>query len=112
MEWFYIGFGQLVRDARKKRSLSQQTLADRVSLSRTAITNVEKGRQRVPLHMIQSFAQALGVEASALLPRPLSDDEAVGFVKAMRQVRKQRLNSDDENWVRRVIQRPDSSGKE
>lgn len=48
--------------------MSQEGLAKRVGLSRTSITNIEQGRQQVPLHMIYTFADALGVELTALLP--------------------------------------------
>jgi len=67
---FYIEFGQNVRRQRQRVGvkLSQDALAKRVGLSRTSVTNIEKGRQQLPLHMLYSFADALGVEPVSLLP--------------------------------------------
>src|SRR5437867_243891 len=70
MRQFYIELGRNIRRHRQRPGvdLSQDSLAKRVGLSRTSVTNVEKGRQQVPLHMLYVFADALGVEATALLP--------------------------------------------
>src|SRR5258707_332653 len=64
----YIEFGSNLRRQRSGVGLSQENLAKRVGLSRTSVTNIEKGRQQVALHMVYSFADALGVEPSSLLP--------------------------------------------
>ena len=78
MSRFYIEFGQTIRRQRQRAGakLSQESLAKRVGLSRTSITNIEKGRQQIPLHMLYSFADALGVEPKSLLPdkKKLSKD--------------------------------------
>ena len=68
MNRFYIEFGRLVQERRRKAGLSQEALAKRVKMSRTSVTNIEKGRQQIPLHMLYAFADALGVESPALLP--------------------------------------------
>ena len=68
MEDFYRVFGRQLAQVRRTAGLSQQALGDRVGLSRTSIVNVEKGRQRVPLHMLIEFAAALGAEPATLLP--------------------------------------------
>jgi transcriptional regulator with XRE-family HTH domain len=68
MEDFYEAFGPRLARVRRKCKVSQELLGSRVGLSRTSIVNVEKGRQRVPLHMLVSFADALGVAPSELLP--------------------------------------------
>jgi transcriptional regulator with XRE-family HTH domain len=74
---FYEDFGRRLARIRRAAGLSQQTLGERVGLSRTSIVNVEKGRQRVPLHMLIEFAAALGVEPTSLLPTavPVLDGE-------------------------------------
>lgn len=68
MEDFYGDFGQRLARVRRQAKISQELLGGRVGLSRTSIVNVEKGRQRVPLHMLMSFADALGVAPDELLP--------------------------------------------
>ena len=74
MSTFYESFGRLLQASRDRRGLTQSVLAKRVGLSRTSIANIETGRQRVPLHMLQVFASALGLEPAALLP-PLGAED-------------------------------------
>jgi len=66
----YVEFGRNVRRLREREGfgLSQDALSKRVGLSRTSVTNIEKGRQQVPLHALYTFADALGVEPIVLLP--------------------------------------------
>jgi transcriptional regulator with XRE-family HTH domain len=68
VERFYEHFGQRVRAARIQHGMNQQALGHRVGLNRSSISNVEKGRQRVQLHMLLEFAAALGVKPDELLP--------------------------------------------
>ncbi len=65
---FYEQFGQRVRRARLAQGMNQSALGHRVGLERSSISNVEKGRQRVQLHMLVEFAAALGVPPDDLLP--------------------------------------------
>src|SRR2546428_13091214 len=57
-----------LRQLRRDSGLSQETLALRSSLTRTSITNIEKGRQHVSLDVLYRLAAALGVEPNVLLP--------------------------------------------
>ena len=65
----YADLGDRIRKMREGRGLTQEALASLISLSRTSITNIEKGRQSVPLHKIIEIAEALRVDASNLLPQ-------------------------------------------
>lgn len=65
---FYPEFGRRVRHARRRAQLSQDTLGRLTGLNRTSITNIEAGRQRIPLHLLLNFATALDVEPVELLP--------------------------------------------
>jgi transcriptional regulator with XRE-family HTH domain len=65
---FYKRFGRRVAKLRKKAGVSQEKLADAIALSRTSVTNIERGRQPVQLHTLYSIADALGVEPPDLLP--------------------------------------------
>ncbi len=72
----YRAFGKLVRLHRQRLpKLTQEKLGHMVGLSRTSITNIEKGRQHVALHQIFAFAEALRVRPEALLP---SSGEGMG----------------------------------
>ena len=64
---FYRQVGQSIR-TRRAKNLSQEALASAVGLTRTSISNIESGRQRMLLHTLVDIADALKVEASTLLP--------------------------------------------
>lgn len=68
----YRAIGDLVSTQRLQVGLTQQELADRTGgrLSRSAIANIERGRQRVALHHLFDLADTLGVAPSTLLPDP------------------------------------------
>jgi transcriptional regulator with XRE-family HTH domain len=67
----YRSFGDLVRRGRERRPepLSQEKLGRLVGLSRTSITNIEKGRHHIVLHQLLAFARALNMPPGALIPR-------------------------------------------
>lgn len=64
----YRLLGQLVRARREALQITQDDLARRVGIGRTSISNIEKGRQRIPVHVLFALADALGVEMANLLP--------------------------------------------
>jgi transcriptional regulator with XRE-family HTH domain len=68
MDDFYERFGRSLRSARLDLGLNQEALGHRVGLERSSISNIEKGRQRVQLHMLLEFAAALDVPPTKLLP--------------------------------------------
>jgi len=72
---FYSEVGRRIRDGRKKRvpPLTQEELGDRVDLTRTSITNIEKGRQKFLLHTLAQIAAELQVPVISLLPAPGTD---------------------------------------
>jgi transcriptional regulator with XRE-family HTH domain len=74
---FYAEIGRRVRLARERLGLTQDSLATQVMLSRTSVTNIEKGRQKVLAHTICRLAGALNVLPAELLPDtpPLSEGE-------------------------------------
>ena len=58
--------GNLVRDARKHRGLTQAQLAERLGTSQSAINRIEKGQQNLSLEMIARIGSALESEIVAL----------------------------------------------
>ena len=55
------------------RKITQDELAKRTAtLTRSAIANIERGRQRVAVHHLYLIARALGTSLEALLP-PMND---------------------------------------
>jgi transcriptional regulator with XRE-family HTH domain len=66
----YREIGANIREIREKKPLKQQDLADIVALTRTSITNIESGRQKVLVHTLLNVARALEVPVQRLLPKP------------------------------------------
>lgn len=58
----------MVRARRGREGLTQGQLAGRIGMTRTSITNIEKGRQKVQLHTLYDIAAALGASPAELLP--------------------------------------------
>jgi DNA-binding XRE family transcriptional regulator len=67
-EAFYIEVGKRIRSRRDELKIPQETLASDVGLTRTSITNIEKGRQKLLLHTFFDIARTLKTEPGALLP--------------------------------------------
>src|ERR687896_666845 len=51
--------GNLIRDARKHRGLTQQQLAERLATSQSAVNRIEKGHQNLSLEMLARIGVAL-----------------------------------------------------
>ena len=85
----YRSFGAMVRDARVKSGLTQDELGRRMNLSRTAITNIEKGNQGVSLLQLYEFAEKLNVSPVDLLPSESSDVRARSAKQVKELVAKQ-----------------------
>jgi transcriptional regulator with XRE-family HTH domain len=63
----YTTIGKHIREEREVRGVTQKELAARVCLTRTSITNIESGKQKLLIHTLLDIARALGVEPAALL---------------------------------------------
>ena len=58
--------GQRIAHSRKERGMTQQQLAEVLGLKQYAIASYETGRYRIPVTLLPSMAEALGVEVAAL----------------------------------------------
>ncbi len=67
-EALYRIFGRRLRDLREKKRVPQQELATLSGLNRSSIANIESGKQRVLLHQVLRFAEALHVTVGELVP--------------------------------------------
>lgn len=66
--------GRRIRAAREGK-LTQAELGASVGLSRTAITNIECGRQRLLVDQLVGIARAVGVQPADLLPPVMAGAE-------------------------------------
>lgn len=98
IDGFYASIGRNIREARQvfnNIGMTQEELAERLELTRTSVTNIEKGTQRVPLHKLIEISRTLQIELDELLPelRPTSmeSDPLDG------------LPSEEGEWIKAVI---------
>lgn len=63
----YLALGESIRARRLLAEFTQAQLAEQVGLERTSITNIEKGMQKVPLHVLFRICDALNVSTTTLL---------------------------------------------
>ena len=94
---FYLTLGQKLREARRTARVTQEELAKAVGLSRTSITNIEKGRQPIYAHVLVKVAYALGKAPSDLLSTP-EPNKQIDVVPRLRK-----LDTQQRAWVKRVI---------
>ncbi len=79
LDGFYAVVGGLIGEARERRNVAQEALASLVLLSRTSLTNIERGRQKVRLHTLCRLAAALEVTPCRFLPNDVPElADAVG----------------------------------
>lgn len=64
-------FGALLREARRKAEKGQKQLAAVLRLTRTSVSNMERGKHRIYLDQLYEAAHFLRVDITKLLP-PLS----------------------------------------
>src|SRR6266536_483215 len=64
----YQAVGERIRAERKRLKITQDELASEVGLTRTSITNLEKGKQKLLLHTLVQIADYLGTSPARLLP--------------------------------------------
>jgi transcriptional regulator with XRE-family HTH domain len=66
---FYIAAGRSIAQARNRLGMTQEVLASKISLTRTSVINIEKGRQQLLLHMLVAISNALEIDPSELIPK-------------------------------------------
>lgn len=64
---FYLKLGDSIRRRREELRLTQAELGESLGLSRTSITNIERGRQRLLIDQFQRVCNVLDVSTDKLL---------------------------------------------
>ena len=66
----YVQIGMRIKEIRESQSekLTQAKLGESVGLERSSISNIEKGSQRVPLHILFGLCATLRVDPSTVIP--------------------------------------------
>ena len=95
----YKEFGRLVRGHRRHLKLTQGQLGERVGLSRTSITNIEQGRQKVLLHQVYALAGHLEVPPESLMPHVVEPQTThEGNLKLLKH-----FKGAEKDWARRIV---------
>jgi transcriptional regulator with XRE-family HTH domain len=62
-------FGQVLREQRTARGISQEDLALNADVDRTFVSQMERGIRQPTITTIMKLAEALGIQASVLVAR-------------------------------------------
>lgn len=68
---FYHALGRAIKQRRESLNLTQSELGDELGLSRTSITNIERGRQRLLIDQFCRLAEVLRCHRDELLSEAL-----------------------------------------
>jgi transcriptional regulator with XRE-family HTH domain len=63
----HVAFGDALRELRKARGLSQETLADRAGLSANYVGDTERGERNISIRALWLLADGLKISAWELL---------------------------------------------
>lgn len=74
----YAAIGLAIRSRRDLIGMTQASLAEKTGLSRTSVTNIERGGQALLVHQLLEIARALRVSPVSLLPNsaPVPNERA------------------------------------
>ena len=97
----YEAVGRRVREARKAAKLTQESLASRVSLTRTSVTNIEKGRQKLLLHTLFDLASVMKVPVNQLIPE--SEPRQQVQIEATMNIH---LSEAERDWILSEVSKP------
>ena len=96
---FYKAFGAKLAKARRaaRPKITQDALGAILGLSRTSITNIEKGRQPVQIHQLTKIAEVLRTNAIDLFP------PADTHIEPRAETRLKEMEPNKRDWVERII---------
>lgn len=107
----YRTLGQFIKAARVQQHLTQEELAMQVGLTRTSINNIEHGRQRIQIHTLYMFAEALHTRPAALLPS-LAPVASHAMVEQLDDVLEGTYEDGERDWIRAVLTDEDEEKKQ
>lgn len=94
----YSLVGKSIKSARDKKGMSQHKLANAVKLTRTSITNIEKGRQKILLDTLWQIASILEVTIMEFIPNP--QDIQVSLEAKLPE----NVSQDERAWIKEVVE--------
>jgi transcriptional regulator with XRE-family HTH domain len=97
----YTTIGQRVRELREGLQMTQDELAALVGLTRTSITNIEKGIQKLGIDTLYDLAAVFGMDARDLLPEVHPDPVVAEAYRKVAELKHQQVEAQRE--LRRVL---------
>jgi transcriptional regulator with XRE-family HTH domain len=94
----YVALGRLMRTRRESAGMTQGELARLVGMTRTSISNIESGRQKLQIHTLYDVARALEVPPEALLPTRVDPGP-----KAVEDRLPPGLTPEEREWAMRLL---------
>lgn len=91
----YCEIGKRVRAQRLKAGITQAQLARLTGMSRVSITNLETGKQRIPLHVLYAVAYTVGADPVELLPDVRIEEDALDLLD---------LTDEEKAAIRRAVE--------
>lgn len=89
--------GKRISERRREIGLIQEELAQRVGLSRASVANIERGEQKIQLHTLVDFSNALELDdVRMLFPEQNQDKESKVRVTATDPITSDQLVQIDE----------------
>ncbi|MBN9483104.1 MAG: hypothetical protein BGO70_01215 [Bacteroidetes bacterium 43-93] len=65
---FYLEMGSRIKRARCQAGINQEELSEYLSLGRSSVANIEKGKQRPTIHHLLLLSSALKIQFNELVP--------------------------------------------
>lgn len=69
-------FGNLIRESREKKRLSQEQLAEKCNVTDKSISNIELGKSDPKLSTVMRICKVLEIDVSALTEFTFMDEDA------------------------------------
>lgn len=83
-------FGQRLRAAREQHGLSQEAVADRIGVPRSAVSSIETGKRKMSSSELKQFAQLYKLSTDMLLGVALMPQTTTRLTRQLREQGKQR----------------------
>lgn len=83
----YVIFGQMLKEQRLRRKLSQRKVAEIVGMDRTSIANIEAGKQRIMLSHALKISWALGISLDQVNAQISSKDLYAQIARQPRSIK-------------------------
>jgi transcriptional regulator with XRE-family HTH domain len=106
-ESLYAEIGRKIRKKRDALGMTQQQLSSLVGLTRTSITNIERGTQKLLVHTLIDFARALQTSPAWFLNNEgqIASNEQETFNDLLKQV-----PLEDQKWIKATLKSKKKGG--